>query len=254
MTKYLPFLLDRTSRTPLYDQLAAQFRQAIDRGELRPGDAFENEISLAARLHVSRPTVRRAIGELASQGILVRRRGIGTRVANQVVQPGDEVTSLYDDLISGGRRPGTILLRLESGVVNAHAAHALGLEPGTPLTYVERLRTVDGQPLAHLVNWLPPFLGPVTEADLQSEGLYAMLRRRGHAPVSGSQVIRARNPSGAQRRLLGLTRGDAVLWMVRQTADADGVGVEYGEHCFRGDEYAFRVKVRGSDVADLRVE
>src|SRR5690606_7730570 len=106
----LPVTVDRSSAVPLYHQLAEQFTAAITSGELGPGDAFETELSLASRLRLSRPTVRRAIAELVDRGLLVRRRGIGTTVANRVIHRRDQLTSLYDDLARRGQRPRTELL------------------------------------------------------------------------------------------------------------------------------------------------
>src|SRR3954464_4281323 len=83
----LPVQIDRASPVPLYHQLAEQLSAAIDTVPLSTGDPFENELALAERLALSRPTVRRAIGELVAQGLLVRRRGIGTTVAKQMVHP-----------------------------------------------------------------------------------------------------------------------------------------------------------------------
>src|SRR5690606_23841351 len=84
--------LDRTSPVPLYFQLAQELERRIREGELPPGTRLENEILLADRLGLSRPTLRRAIEYLVDQGLLVRKRGVGT----QVVTPRSE-----------GRRVGT---------------------------------------------------------------------------------------------------------------------------------------------------
>ena len=81
----IPVTIDRGSPIPLYHQLAEQLTASIEDGRLKPGDPFENELALADRLDLSRPTVRRAIAELVSRGLLVRRRGVGTTVASQVI-------------------------------------------------------------------------------------------------------------------------------------------------------------------------
>ena len=60
-------------------------RAAIRDGELAPGDRFENELALAKRLNLSRPTTRRAIQELVDKGLLVRKRGVGTQVVQNPV-------------------------------------------------------------------------------------------------------------------------------------------------------------------------
>src|SRR5690242_21963291 len=90
--------IDRETPIPLYHQLAEQLSAAIASGQLQPGDAFENEVAMAGRLGLSRPTVRRAIQELVGQGLLLRRRGLGTTVAGRQLHPRAELTSLYDDL------------------------------------------------------------------------------------------------------------------------------------------------------------
>ena len=99
----LPIEIDRSSPVPLYHQLAEQLSASIASGVLQPGDPFENEVAVAERLQLSRPTVRRAIQELVDQGMLVRRRGLGTRVANRKVHRKIELSSLFDDLKRDGR-------------------------------------------------------------------------------------------------------------------------------------------------------
>src|SRR4051812_49788734 len=89
--------IDRETPIPLYHQLAEQLSAAIARGELQPGDAFENEVAMADRLGVSRPTVRRAIQELVGQGLLLRRRGLGTTVAGRQIHRRAEPTSPSND-------------------------------------------------------------------------------------------------------------------------------------------------------------
>lgn len=244
MSGLLPLTVDRESAVPLYAQLAAQLSQAITAGVLKPGDALENEVHLADRLGLSRPTVRRAISRLDRQGLLVRRRGVGTRVARPIVQPGDQVTSLHDDLTASGRGTSAVVLELTYPVRYGSAARALKCADDAPLVLVRRLRFADGEPLAILTNWLPSRFSDISADELASVGLYKLLRARGQAPVTGHQQIRARPPSGQQRRLLKMTRADAVLLMTRWTLDAAGEPVEYGEHCYRGDKYTFEVAVR----------
>ncbi len=224
---------------PLYHQLAEQMTAAIENGTLKPGDSFENELSLADRLGLSRPTVRRAIAELVGRGLLVRRRGIGTTVASQVVHRRDELTSLHDDLERAGRVPSTHVLELRTDVINESAARALQLPSDTPLVFIERLRMAGDEPLAILTNWLPPERADLSVEELTEDGLYRLLRRRGVRPVVGHQVIGARSASTRERRLLKMTKGQPLLTMTRHAYDADGASVEFGDHCYRADQYAF---------------
>ncbi len=241
--KPLPIFIDRASPVPVYHQLSEQLTAAITEGQLKPGDAFENELDLAARLSLSRPTVRRAIGELVDRGLLVRRRGVGTTVASQMVHRRDELTSLHEDLLRKGRQPTTRVLATDPARPNPVAAEALGLPADTPLVYVERVRFADDTPTAILANWLPPEFAGILEDDLAEEGLYALLRLRGVKPVIAHQTIGARRPTPRERKLLGLGAGDPLLTMSRRAFAADGSPVEFGDHCYRFDQYAFDVTV-----------
>ena len=239
----LPVLIDRASPVPLYHQLAGQLTAAIADGTLSPGDAFENEVALAARLGLSRPTVRRAIAELVGQGLLVRRRGIGTTVANQMVHRHAELTSLFDDLARQGRAPSTQVLSLQTGVTNERAAVALGLDPSTPLVALVRLRYAGDAPLAVMRNWLPSAFADLTAEQMQNDGLYAVLRQRGVRPAVARQSFGARNATAQERRLLKLTRAEPLLTMTRRAFDGNGAPVEFGDHCYRGGQYSVDVMV-----------
>src|SRR3546814_9162303 len=67
--------------SPLYQQIKGLLLQSLDRGEWKPGEAIPSELELAARFQVSQGTVRKAIDELASENLLLRRQGKGTFVA-----------------------------------------------------------------------------------------------------------------------------------------------------------------------------
>src|SRR6202171_2204164 len=90
--------LDRSSPVPLYYQLAQAIEAAIRDGDLSPGDRFENELALAKRLTLSRPTTRRAIQELVDKGLLVRKAWCGTQVVQSAEHGRVELTSLFDHL------------------------------------------------------------------------------------------------------------------------------------------------------------
>jgi DNA-binding GntR family transcriptional regulator len=239
----LPVRIDRASPIPLYHQLAEQLSAAIDSGTLKPGDPFENELSLTERLGLSRPTVRRAIGELVTQGLLVRKRGIGTTVAKEMVHRRAELTSLYEDLAREGRQPHTDVQSLVTDAMDDRAATAFGVPADTPLVAMVRVRYAGDTPLAVLRNWLPPQYADITSEQLQRDGLYALLRARGVRPTVARQTIGARNAGREDRRLLHLTKTEPLLTMTRSAYDADGEAVEFGDHCYRAEHYALEVTV-----------
>jgi DNA-binding GntR family transcriptional regulator len=238
-----PVEVDRTSPVPLYFQVATRLQELIEKGELGVGARIENEVDLAERLGVSRPTTRRAIQYLVERGMLVRKRGVGTQVVHPKVRRPVELTSLYDDLVSADRKPRTDVLDLRVVPASAEVARALEIAPGTEVTWIERLRWAGGEPLALMHNAIPVGLLPVTTADLRERGLYELLRRAGFAPRIATQTIGARSATASEARTLQEKRGAALLTMTRTAWDAGGRALEYGSHVYRASRYSFELNL-----------
>ncbi len=234
--------LDHSSPVPLYFQLASQLEAAIDRGDLGAGQRLDNEIQLADRLGVSRPTMRRAIQELVDKGLLVRKRGVGTQVIQGALKRHVELSSLYDDLAKSHRKPSTEVLKLETCPADEDVAGVLGLEHGEKVAYIERVRKADGEALAIMRNWLPIDLAPGRE-DLEREGLYALMRRMNVHMRIANQRIGAAAATYAQARLLGVSKNAPLLTMERITYDDRGRAVELGRHAYRAEAYSFEITV-----------
>lgn len=230
--------LDRTSPVPLYHQVAGAIEAAIADGTLAPGQLLENEIALAARLGISRPTARQALRALVDQGRLVRRRGVGTQVAPARFRRPVELTSLADDLARHGRAPGTQVLEHTLVPAGALVAAAMEVEEGTPVVLLRRLRSADDEPLAVMTNYLPVDIAPDAD-ELATTGLYDALRRRGRRPRTARQQIGARLATAAEARMLGEPPRSAVLTMARTAWDEDGAVIEYGTHVYRASRYQF---------------
>lgn len=233
--------IDRGSPVPLYFQLASSLAALIESGALPPGHRLENEVSIADRLGLSRPTVRQAIGHLVDRGMLVRRRGVGTQVVHGRVRRQVELTSLHDDLNRADRRPATEVLSLEVVPAPEEVAAALQVAPGADVLSLERLRYAGDQPLALLRNHLPLGLTELTPERLTGHGLYELLRDAGIRLRIADQTIGARRATAAEARLLGETRGAPLLTMARTAYDHHGHPVELGSHVYRASLYSFEL-------------
>ena len=231
--------LDRSTPMPLYYQVARQMEAAIAAGELRPGERLENEVDLADRLGLSRPTMRRAIQELVNKGLLVRKRGVGTQVVAAQVHRSVALTSLYDDLSRDRQNPATAVLALEHVAAEAPVAEALGVPPGDPVLYIERLRSAAGKPLAVMRNWLPAEVVTLTRDDLEAHGLYELLRAAGVYLRIATQRIGARGATAVEGRLLGERKGAPLVKMERISYDDAGRPVELARHVYRASAYTF---------------
>jgi DNA-binding GntR family transcriptional regulator len=237
--------LDRTSPVPLYFQIAERIHQAVESGVLKPGQRLDNEIELSEQLGVSRPTVRQAIQRLVQEGLLVRRRGIGTVVVQRRIRRPLGLTSLHEDLAAAGRNPSTKVLSLQQVAAEPEVAAALLLEAGAPVLSLERLRCADGMPLAVMRNFLRTDVVdlPLDAEGLERQGLYELLRSFGVQFHSAHQVIGARTATPREARLLGAPRTSTVLSLVVTAHDPTGRSIEFGQHAYLASRYSFELTV-----------
>jgi GntR family transcriptional regulator len=231
--------IDRASPVPLYYQVAQELQRAIEAGELEPGTRLDNEIALAEHLGLSRPTMRHAIEYLVQRGLLVRKRGVGTQVVHPNVRRPLELTSLYDDLSSAGKRPTTKVLSLETVPAPGAVAHAFGLAEATPVVSLERIRFAQDEPIALLRNFIPTGLVELTTEALERTGLYQLMRAAGVRPHLATQTIGARAATAAEAAALQDRRNACMLTMRRTVFDDAGRTVEYGDHLYRASIYSF---------------
>jgi len=234
--------LDRNSPIPLYFQIAENLKQAIEDGTLKPGDRLDNELDLTERLGVSRPTVRQAVQRLVEQGLVVRRRGLGTVIVAPRILRSVALTSLYDDLSANHRHPATTVLAAREIEADDELAAVLALPAGAEVLSVERLRLADGNPLAIMHNYLPAGLLKGRPEDvLEKTGLYELLRSQGVELHAGEQVIGARHATAHEAKLLQAPKAATVLTMTRTTFDAAGRPVEHGSQAYLADRYSFKM-------------
>ena len=113
-------------------------RKAVEKGIIKGEEALPPERDLATTLGVSRVTVRKAVGSLVEEGLLVQRQGAGTFVAQRVEQPLSRLTGFTEDMKDRGLAPSVKWLDRAVGFATPDEAIALNLSPGgqcfTPLS------------------------------------------------------------------------------------------------------------------------
>jgi GntR family transcriptional regulator len=234
--------LDTTSPTALYRRVQEALRTAIEGKVLAPGAAIPGERDLAARLGLSRVTVRQAIKGLVEDGLLVQRHGARTSVADRFEKPLSVLTSFSQDMIGRGHRPGATWLKAEAGPALPAEALALGLSPGAEVCRLHRLRTADGVPMALERSVVPRAY--LASPDLIAASLYVALEAAGHTPVRALQRIRSDVATPEEARLLAIASGAPLLDVERRCFLADGAAVEYCRSRYRGDTYDFMVELQ----------
>ncbi|HUP54623.1 MAG TPA: GntR family transcriptional regulator [Methylomirabilota bacterium] len=241
---------------PLHHQVYLDLRAALDQGEWRSGDLLPPERQLAERYGCSLITVRRALSELTREGRIQRTRGRGTTVLPPRIERDFGGTlSFAEEMQDRGLDPETRLIAARPESAGEVVARALGIEPGSPTLYLERLRAADGEPLlleqVHLAAERFPGL---LASDLERGSLYDLLTAR-----YGTRIVRAREAlepvllRAREARLLGQKAGTPALLIEGIAYGSDGIPVEFARSWVRGDRtryYVERVVVRSSWQTD----
>jgi GntR family transcriptional regulator len=215
-----------------------------------PADASAHDLLNSVNLEqigLSRPTMRRAMQHLVDKGVLVRRRGIGTRVVQPKVRRPLGLSSLFEDLESSGQRPSTQVLSLDVEPASASVAQALALPVDSPVSVLVRLRSAAGKPIARMANYLPHTIPGLAEGltieALEVRGIYQIIRGLGIQLHAADQVFGARTAIAEEARLLGETRSAALLTMQRTAYDDHGRAVEFGNHIYAASRYSLALSL-----------
>jgi len=234
--------LDRSSPWPLWAQLLAELRTRLTRGEF--SERFPTDGELMRGYGVSRQTVRDAVRRLADEGVVVRERGRGTHVRPAAFEhAAGTLESLFEYIEARGLRQ-TNVTRACDERTDPRVAPLLELDTGAALVYIERVRLVDGEPLALDRSWLPAQLArPLLDTDLTRTGIYVeLVERCGMTLRSGSERVRPVVPSPQDRRLLKLPAREAALAISRLTL-GESEPLEWRESLLRGDRWSIVVEL-----------
>ncbi len=223
------------------DQLAAR----IASGELAHGQQLPTERELSESFGVSRVTVRRALGELSSAGMVYAIQGRGTFVASEpLAEPPNVLLSFHDLAAADNVVVGAEVIELNQAAATITEAEDFGIAPGAGLVRLERLRTLDGLPVALDVNVVPLALEPsLPELDWVNASLYAALSTAGHTPVAADYSVEARPADERSASLLATNVGAPLLVAESRAYDSTGRLIVSGCISYRGDRYRFRSRL-----------
>jgi len=242
---------------PLHHQVYLDLRASLDGGEWRSGDRLPTERELAARYGCSLITVRRALLELAREARIERTRGRGTFVSRPSIRldMGGSL-SFAEEMTDQGHEPGTRLVASRSETAGSTVAAALGIEPGAPTLYVERLRLADDEPVLLEQVHLPADRFPgLLSADLEGGSLYELLATRYDTQVAHSrETFLPVSLPAREARLLGQEPHRLALLVEGVAYTRTGVPVEYARSYVRGDRMRYHVDrqiARSGGAADV---
>jgi DNA-binding GntR family transcriptional regulator len=228
--------IDKSSPVPLYYQLEQHLRRQVQAGALKAGDPIENEGDLQRLFNVSRTTVRQALGNLAKDGIVVRRRGAGTFVARPPEPaPLSCAMSFTREMLAQGRTPRTDVLACTLAVAEDAVRSELELPEGARVHYVRRLRSVDGVPVCLVDSYVPQSVAPgLRVADFEPTGLrqsmlYVLEHLHGVEARQGEEWVLPSICSAEDARLLSVADLTATIHDICVARNAIGTPILYEE-------------------------
>ena len=228
----------------LYLRIKDWLREAIEKGEYRPGDRIPSEHELMRRFGVSRSTIRQAVSELVLEGWLYRVQGSGTYVARpKYRQTLSRLTSFTEDMHLLGLTPRSRLLLFRVEEADEKISSALSLKPGEEVIRIERLRFADEEPMALNTSILPRQLVPGLEKrDLQRSSLYEILERRyGLILARAEQTLEPALADPYAAELLRVPIGAPLLLVEGVVYLKNGTPIEWVRILYRGDRYKFHI-------------
>ena len=236
--------VNRRLRAPLYHQIYLILKQKICDGAYGFGDLLPSEQELGRDYRVSRITAKRALDELAADGLVVRQRGRGTTVSFRPPSPPirSSVEGLLENLQMMGLK--TEVALLDFGYVPApeEIARALACDPGTPVQHALRVRSLEGEPLSCLTTHVPEAIGRSYErGDLARTPLLTLMERCGVQVSSAEQVIGATLADTRVAPLLKVEIGAPLLQVTRTVYDQAQNPVEHLTALYRPDRYQYRM-------------
>lgn len=243
------------SLMPLYHQIYLALREKIYQEVFPHGTALPSEAQICGIFGVSRITAKRALDELAAAGLVVRRRGAGTRVAYQAPSRPVQtpVEELLENLTAMGRKTELELLEFRYVAAPAEVSRELNCEPGALVQKTVRVRRMDGKPFSYLTTYVPEHIGRLfSEQDTATTPLLTLLERHGVEIAGAEQTISATGADADAARPLAVDIGAPLLRIARTVMGRDGVPVEHIVGLYRPDRYQFRMQMRrvGDDPAE----
>lgn len=236
-------------------QVYLVLRDRILGGAVGFGDRLPTENELAEIHGVSRVTVRRALGELARERLIERRRSAGTHVIYRPA-PGPisaDISGVLANLTDMGRRTAVKLLTFDYVPAEGPVAQALGVGPDQFLQRSVRVRSVDGVPFSYLTAHVPESVSiTFTKQELGTRPLLELLERAGVKVEHAHQRISAALATPDVAAALEVRIGSPLIELVRVVSDATGRGVEYLHALYRPDRYALEIDLVRLGAADTK--
>lgn len=240
-------MLKQDAITPLYVQLMEELETSIRNGVYKPGDKIMTEAEMAKEYGVSLITVRKAVGSLMEKGLVVRRQGKGTFVTKPKYSRNMKKLQSFTEMCEQmGVKPGAQVLENRLIMADKKVADRLGIEPGSNVVYISRLRLADGEPVQVEKSYFPLKYAFLLEEDLNNGSMFECLKEKAGAKVASSEkMIELCRATAEEAALMDVKKGDYLLFVKSTAYDENGEPMYAGIQLINGDRFSLYVYESG---------
>jgi GntR family transcriptional regulator len=237
--------IDHKSPVPLHFQVEQLLRQIIALPEYKAGGFLPKEIELANRLGVSRNTIRQATNKLEYEGLLIRKKGVGTKVASNTVTTSlNSWHSFTQEMNEQGVVSKNYLTAVDNVPADQKISTFFNISELTPVLRLTRLRGDEEAPFVYFESYFHPRIGLTGSEDF-SRPLYDILENDFHVvPSVSSEKIKARLASAITAQRLKIDTGSAVLIRERFVLDPGNRPVEYNIGFYNAEKFTYSIDIR----------
>ncbi|HEY0296013.1 MAG TPA: GntR family transcriptional regulator [Bordetella sp.] len=230
-----------TTHTPMYLRIRNAIRDAITQGAYKPGDLLPSETELAKRYGTTRATVVHAMQQLVFEGLIDRRRGLGSFVAPSAlgtVVDTRQIGYFERDIHASGQNLTYEVVGFGKAPVDDQIRNALRLDAKEPVFRLQRLRIVHAAPIAFEMRYMPALIGTqLTHDQLVHHPVQDLLEQHVGLHIQQYEnTIRVALPPASVAKHLKIDRGRPVLVRAYTWLDARGIPLLWGETLYR-EEY-----------------
>lgn len=233
-------------KIPIYIQIAESLLERISIGELAPYERLPSERELSETLNVSRMTLRAALRVLDNKGLLVRRPGDGTYIAQpKIERQAGKLVPFTEGMRLRGYQTGAKIIALEQRLAETSIASQLKIAVSMPVYSIQRLRLINREPVMLEKFAVPVYRFPNLDIyDMETRSFYEIAETEyGITIHQAQQSLEAVSATEFEAELLQVVPGTPLMLERRQAFDPDSRPVEYGQDLYRGDRFRFITEI-----------
>jgi len=238
----MKFSIDHKSAIPLYIQAEKLLRKIIELPEHQQGKLLPNEVQMASSLGISRNTLRQAINKLVFEGLLIRKKGVGTIVTKPVDSKANNWKSFSQEMKTKGINIVNYDIEFKWLVPEIEILQFFGLKAGSKVLKMERLRGEDSGPFVFFISYFHPRIGLTGQEDF-NRPLYDIMEEDYSVTVKLSQeeiTATAANKEIADK--LEMNLGEPILKRKRFVFDPGRRPIEFNIGYYRADSFVYTLE------------